>query len=362
MSVLRRIISFQSLFVLLLVGVGGWFAVQEFRERLIFVKETDARISAHLVTVSARVDGWLTGLHAQEGQRLQRGAPIANLDDRAVKLQLTQLQAQRNGIEAERRRLAAESKMVKEQMRTLLATRASRVQAADALVQSLEPQLQLAREEANRAESLFKDGVLAKQAYDQSRSQVHQLEGQYLGAVARHAEAEGELAEARASQARVEVLAGEADKLTHRSAQITGEIEENKLGLGDRVVTSPLDGVVDRVFVEAGEYVRAGQRIALVHNPERMWIDANVKETELRRLREEQPVRLIIDAYPDAKLTGRVERIGHATTSTFALLPNPNPSGNFTKITQRVPIRIRIEQPDPRLRPGLMAEIHIDVR
>ncbi|NKC13546.1 MAG: HlyD family efflux transporter periplasmic adaptor subunit [Gammaproteobacteria bacterium] len=362
MSALRRVFSFQSLFVLILVAAGSWFAVQEFRERLVFVKETDARITAQLVTVSSRVDGWLTQLHAEEGQQVKRDAPIASLDDRAARLQLTQLEAQRGGIEAEQRRLDAESQMVEEQTRMLLATRASRVRAAEAVVQSLKPQLDLAREELARVQSLYKDGVASKQSLDQARTLVHQLHGQYLSAVARHAEAQGEMAEAQASRARVDVLASEAEKLRHRAAQITGEIEENRLAIGDRVVPSPLTGVVDRVFVEPGEYLRAGQRIALIHDPKHMWIEANIKETELRRLRPEQPVHIVVDAYPEAQLSGRVERIGQATTSTFALLPNPNPSGNFTKITQRVPVRIVIEQTDKRLRPGLMAEVHIDVR
>ena len=75
-----------------------------------------------------------------------------------------------------------------------------------------------------------------------------------------------------------------------------------------------------------------------------------------------QPVRIVVDAYPDLDLIGRVERIGQATTGEFALLPNPNPSGNFTKVTQRLPVRIAIDQRENKLRPGMMVEIRIDVR
>ena len=120
--------------------------------------------------------------------------------------------------------------------------------------------------------------------------------------------------------------------------------------------------MVDRTFVQVGEYVRPGQRLAIVHDPERLWIEANVKETQIRKLAIGQPVEIRVDAYPDEVFRGQVRIIGSATTGSFALLPNPNPSGNFTKITQRLPVRIEIERARERLAPGMMVEVRIDVR
>jgi len=147
--------------------------------------------------------------------------------------------------------------------------------------------------------------------------------------------------------------------LEKREAEIATRLERQRLDLEDRIVKSPLDGVVDRKFVEAGEYVSPGQRLMLLHDPGKVWIEANIKETELRRLAVGQTVQVQVDAYPDEVFEGRVERIGHSATSTFALLPSPNPSGNFTKITQRVPVRIALAQRDGRLRPGMMVEIKV---
>jgi len=87
-----------------------------------------------------------------------------------------------------------------------------------------------------------------------------------------------------------------------------------------------------------------------------------LKETKLTDVRVGQPVEISVDAYPDRRFTGTVERVGHVATNQFALLPNPNPSGNFTKITQRVPVRVKVDQPDDNsLRPGMMVEVDIDV-
>ena len=99
-----------------------------------------------------------------------------------------------------------------------------------------------------------------------------------------------------------------------------------------------------------------------MHDPNEVWVEANIKETQVGRLKLGQKVLVAVDAYPDDTFTGRVSRIGSATTARFALLPTPNPSGNFTKITQRVPVKIDIVDPPKPLTPGMMVEVEIDVR
>jgi membrane fusion protein (multidrug efflux system) len=148
----------------------------------------------------------------------------------------------------------------------------------------------------------------------------------------------------------------------HGVAQLRGELEQRKLDVEDRTIRSTVDGVVDRVFVESGEYVTPGQRLAIIHDPADIWIEANIKETQVRRLTIGQAVNVSVDAYPDDTFNGELDAIGDTTTASFALLPNPNPSGNFTKVTQRLPIRVKIEQRERKLRPGMMVEIRIDVR
>jgi len=99
-----------------------------------------------------------------------------------------------------------------------------------------------------------------------------------------------------------------------------------------------------------------------VHDPKKIWITANVKETDIRKVKLGQTTTVTVDAYPDREFKGRVIAIGNAATSEFALLPTPNPSGNFTKITQRLRVRVAIDQDQKLLRPGMMVEVFIDVR
>ena len=165
--------------------------------------------------------------------------------------------------------------------------------------------------------------------------------------------------EAEAQRAQTKVLAGELTVLSKREVEMEAKIRRYHFDLEDRIIKSPLKGIVDRTFVEVGEYVTPGQRLMLVHDPWQIWVEANIKETEIRRLAIGQKVHVSVDAYPDERFEGSIKRIGNAATSAFALLPSPNPSGNFTKITQRLPVRIAIEQRGGRLRPGMMVEVKI---
>jgi membrane fusion protein (multidrug efflux system) len=113
-------------------------------------------------------------------------------------------------------------------------------------------------------------------------------------------------------------------------------------------------------FVRKGEHVAAGQRILMFHNPTEIWVEANVKETDVAQLKTGMKAKVYVDAYSGKPFKAEVHRIGQAATNRFALLPDPNPSGNFTKITQRLPLRLKLIDHDARLRPGMMVEVYIE--
>ena len=178
-------------------------------------------------------------------------------------------------------------------------------------------------------------------------------------------------AEASAAQARVAKAeaAAHLDSLATQAARARADAEGlrarlglSRLDLHDLRLVSPVDGVVDRTFANAGDYLAAGQRVLLMHDPEAIWVEANIKETDLADVHLGQPAEITVDAYPGRVFEARVTLIGNSATSAFALLPNPNPSGSFTKITQRVPIRLAIRQDGLMLKPGMMVEVSIDIR
>ena len=201
--------------------------------------------------------------------------------------------------------------------------------------------------ESDRLARRLSSLIASEQAFQQAEAEV--------------SAAAAALVEASASRQQLLVLDKQLTMLSHRKEQILAQRDRQELDLQDRVIRSPLDGVVDKVFVNPSEYVAAGQRLMMVHDPQKIWVSANIKETEIRHVRIGATATIIVDAYPDEVFHGKIIRIGSAATSQFALLPKPNPSGNFTKITQRLSMKIAVEQNNRLLRPGMMVEVNIGI-
>ena len=340
-------------------AIAGYFGYEEFQERSVTLHEEDARIRAEMVTISSRVAGWVTAVSAKEGEIVEKGAALIVIDDRGVKAVVEELNAELEGINAEKERLKAHQVLVRKQTESKLIAEQSELSAAQVVVSSLEPQLNLSKREVERTTRLFRRKVASRRQVDQSQQKLQKIEREHEIALAKVKGARARVLQAEVERARLDVLNGDLIVLEKREAQIKAKKRRHKLDIGDRIIEAPLKGIVDRRFVDIGEYVSPGQRLVLIHDPEHIWIEANIKETEVRRLKIGQSVEVTVDAYPDENFEGYVERIGSSATSTFALLPSPNPSGNFTKITQRLPIRISINQKDGRFRPGMMVEIKI---
>jgi membrane fusion protein (multidrug efflux system) len=350
-------------FVIAIIGIAVaiYFLSLEVHERVAFITEEDARIQADLITVSSRVAGWITKMPAVEGAKIIDGTVLLQVDNRESRILVTELEAQATGLNAERSRLAAERVLVASQIESKLQSEQSRVAAAEVVVSSLRPQRELAERELNRAKKLFDDKVTSRRQLDQAESQHQQIDREYRIAYADLQAAKSRIAEAEADRARLDVLAADVVVLEQRESETRARIERQHLDVADREIKSTINGVVDKTFVDVGEYVTPGQRLLLAHNPAGVWVEANVKETVVRKLIVGQTVNIHVDAYPDEAFLGKVQNIGSAATSQFALLPTPNPSGNFTKITQRLPVRIAIDNPDARLRPGMMVEVKIAI-
>ena len=355
-----RPLRYLAITVVAVAGVS--YGGVEVWSRFTHVYEYDARIKADMVMLASKVDGLITEVAVSEGQEIRKGQVLAQLDDRVPRLRVEALKAEIAGIEAERHRLVAERSMLDAQTSTKMRTRESGFRASQAERSALLADLNLARSELRRADALFKRRVIAKNALDKAQAAVRRLEGDLRKIDAETQAAQDQVAEAQADRQRLDVLDTELAMIEHRAARLGAELSQQAIAVADRQIRSPIDGTVDRIFIANGEFVNTGRRMLLVHDPADLWVEANIKETELRLLRIGQPVEVIVDAFPETGFAGKVARIGSATTANFALLPTPNPSGNFTKITQRVPVKIELGTGGERLLPGMMVEVNIDIR
>lgn len=351
---------FIAIAVVLLAALA--YGGRELHLRLTHVYEYDARVTADIVTVSSRVDGWVTELAVREGMRVEAGQTLVRIDDRSARLKVDGLRAQIEGVRVERARLRAERKLDENQADAAMRTRTSIVTVREKALAALRTDLDFARLELERSRTLFAGKVINERQLQVAQTAVTKLEIQILQLQAEHEQAEGSLGEAKVGHDRLGVIDAQIEALTHQVAVLAAQLRQQQVDVEDRTIKSPIPAVIDRTFALPGEYVAAGQRILLLHNPDEVWVEANIKETQVGKLRLGQPVRVSVDAYPRETFEGRVARIGSATTARFALLPTPNPSGNFTKITQRVPVKIDMVRMPKPLTPGMMVEVEIDIR
>jgi len=340
----------------LVAGLGVWIAL-----RWHHITENDAKVMADMITISSRVDGWVSARPVTDGDAVAQGAALVTIDQREAKLAVEELRAKERSLRLDAERLQAQLAVTQGASTSEVEAAKARLATAEADRHAQEAELERVKLDYDRNKRLVAGEVISRQAWDVSRTTTKQLEDKLAAAKGQVETARANLANAQAKLGDVAVLRKQIEQCAADTAQVLAQIRRKEVELDDRVVRSPVNGVVDQKFVEPGEYVIPGQRLVLLHDPKAVWIEVHLKETKLAALRPGQPVAISVDAYPDRLFTGRVERIGNATTSQFALLPSPNPSGNFTKITQRVPVRIQVDQPaDNPLRPGMMVEVDID--
>jgi membrane fusion protein (multidrug efflux system) len=330
-------------------------------ERLSHVTETDARVMADMVTMSSRIDGWIAERPVTDGQRVSAGQTLVIVDQRQAVLQRDELRAKADSIRLQKERTLTQLRIAETTAPDAIRAAQARRSANLASLNSAQSEENRARRDFQRADALLGEQFVSRQNWDLRQSQLRQAEENARGANAQMIETDTAIADAKANLAQIVLLRQQEESLSHDAEQVEAQIHQKDIDIADRIVRAPVNGVIDQKFVEPGEYVIPGQRLVILHDPQAVWVEANVKETKLSDLKPGQPVDISVDAYPSRQFTGTIERIGNAATSQFALLPSPNPSGNFTKITQRVKVRIAVDQPpDAPLRPGMMVEVDID--
>jgi membrane fusion protein (multidrug efflux system) len=342
--------------IALLAWAGTWLA-----HRWTHVYVDDARIDGEVVTIASRVSGWVTELPVIEGDEVKAGQVIARVDSRDSALQREMLLAKLKGVESQMAVIRAQTGQVDQETQGKYQSERNRLAAAQADVASVEANLAQARQERDRAANLHAKEYISQQEMERARTVYQQAEEARRKALAEVAATRGTLAAAGGSRQQVGVMHEQVAVLSHQATEIRAEIARQEVDINDRTIRSPADGRIVMTFVRKGEHVAAGQRIAMFHDPQRIWVEANVKETVVGQLKPGMKVNVHIDAYPGRIFRGEIYRIGQAATNKFALLPDPNPSGNFTKITQRLPVRILLTDRDVMLRPGMMAEVEIAV-
>jgi membrane fusion protein, multidrug efflux system len=262
-----------------LLGTGRWAYWQWSH-----VSETDARISADTVAISSRVAGWIVGLPVTDGEKVTAGTLLIEIDSRDSKLKLTEYGARIAGLEAARAQIESEIDLIDKTSTSRIEAVRSRADAARVAVRAGLEQFELARTDFERTRTLIRDQIVSRRRLDQVQNELSLAQERHQKAQADLAAALADVNEAEAERGQMTVLARRMDALGHEAAEIAAQREQQALDVADRTIKSPIDGVVSETFVDAGEFVSPGQRLMLIHNPAAVWVEANIKETDIRHL------------------------------------------------------------------------------
>ncbi len=271
-----------------------------------YVSTDDAYVDANRVAISAKILGRIDSLTANEGDTVQSGQILVRLDDSDLRSQQAQA-------------------------RTAMALAQENIVLANV-------SLDKAQTDYRRAMAQIKDNIITKEQFD-------------------HAQSEFESAKARVGIANAQANSAKA------------QLNVIETQLKNTIILSPMSGVISKRWVLAGDVISPGQPIFTVYDLKNLWVTANVEETSLGALRVGDNVEVSVDAFPDTKFLGKVFQIGSNTASQFSLIPPNNASGNFTKITQRVPVKISIqpttgpaEKASVQLLPGMSVEVKVKLK
>lgn len=326
------------------LGAGADYGHAYWTEGRFFVSTDDAYIAADMSILSPKITGYVEAVPVQENQHVKAGQPIVQIDRGDFELARQAAEAKIATQHAAVDRLGAQK-----------AAAEAAVGEAEASRAALATSLAQAELDLQRATDLVRTGVGAKAQRDTAQSARDQAASKLRGA-------DASITAATANVAVLDAQVKEAER-TIRELEISRDTATRNLAF--TTLTAPYDGIVGNLSVQPGDYVSAGRSLASVVPMSKVFIEANFKETQLAEIVPGQHVEIEVDAIDGAKLTGTVTSLSPASGSVFTLLPSDNATGNFTKVVQRVPVRIAIddvEALDGRLRPGLSAVVAIDSR
>ncbi|WPB57031.1 HlyD family secretion protein [Xylophilus sp. GOD-11R] len=307
----------------LVVLVAGtiWF-VQYWRHGRFVQKTNDAYLQADLVAIASKVPGYVEEVYVRDNQTVQAGQPLVRIDARDTRARAEQAQAQ---VDQGLASIAQSDAQIAQQR--------SQIAVADAQLQGARQNLKHAQEEVDRYTPLVAQGAHTAEQLDRLRETRDQALSQVAAAQAQREAAARQEGSFRAQQ---KVAAAQVE-------QARAQLRQAEADLGATVVRSSIAGRIGDRTVRVGQYVQPATRLMSVVPVDDIYLVANFKETQIGLMRIGQPADIHVDALPDSVLHGEVESFSPGTGAQFALLPPQNATGNFTKVVQRVPVRIRVD-------------------
>lgn len=326
----------------IVVLLGGGYAVRTYLWNLHHESTDDAQIEGNISPVLPRISGYVTEIRFEDNQHVHKGDTLIKLDDHDLRIKLEQAIAALDNAKANAEVMRANAGSVS----SGITTAESNIAVADARVKKAE-------EDFRRYTALLAEHATTQAQYDAVKAERD-------AALAQKDVTNKQLNAARAQSSAANEQIAVAESVVH---QREVDVEYAQLQLSYASLLAPADGIVSRKSVQPGQYVQAGQALFSVVDDQTVWVVANFKETQLAKMEAGQSVEVTVDAFSDEPLHGEINTFSAATGARFALLPPDNASGNFVKVVQRVPVKIKLQVDAAmlqKLRPGLSVSVVVN--
>lgn len=317
-----------SVAVLVVIAAGA-VALHYWRQSELYVSTDNAYVNANMVEIAAQVSGPVVAIHVRDQQTVKAGDPLFEIDPRPFELALESAKAQ---LELARQSNSSES---------------AAVAMAQAQVAQRQAELRNAQANEKRATGLIARNLMSKESAEATSTRASTAE-----------------AAVKAAEANLEQAKSSLGKVGESNAAVRGalvRVEQAQLDLDHTKIAAPVGGLLANFSLRPGSMVQKEAPLFALISDEEYWVDANFKETELDRVHPGQEARIVVDMYRDHAFKGQVESLSGGSGAAFSLLPPQNATGNWVKVTQRVPVKIRIVDPTAEfpLRIGTTATVHV---
>jgi membrane fusion protein (multidrug efflux system) len=327
-----------------LLIVGAIFGFTEYQYFSKHVDTDDAQIDGDISPVVARVGGYVKEIKFEENTKVNEDQVLVTLDDSDYKIKLEQAEAGKVGANAGVGVSQAQ-----------IAATAANTSTAKANIEAAKVKLNLAQKDYERYANLIKDGAVTQQAFDQAKAQQETAQANYKAAVDQY-------------NAAVKQVGTTESQLNVSSSGVTqrqSEIDFAKLQLSYTQIKAPSAGIVSKKNIQKGQLIQPGQSLFAIVDNNSLFVTANFKETQLEKLKAGLKVKIMVDAYPDEEIDGEIYNFAPITGAKGSLLPPDNATGNFVKVVQRVPVKIKLHAKDKemleKLRPGMSVKVSVSI-
>ncbi|KAB0494496.1 HlyD family secretion protein [Pseudomonas vancouverensis] len=336
----RRLFTF--LLIVLLIA-GGFFAQWFFKGR--FYESTDnAYVQGEITRVSSQLGARIDEVLVQDNQHVEKGQLLVKLERDDFQLAVDRANAALSTRQAER--LQAQSKLTQQ---------ASLIASSEAQVASSQASLDRSQIDLTRAETLRKPGYISEERVTTLAADNHIARSQMTKAQA----------DAQSQRQQVNALTAEIKRLDAMIATAKTELAQAELNLTRSEIHAPISGLIGQRSARNGQFVQAGAYLLSIVPDEDIWIQANFKETQIGHMQPGQTAELTFDAYSDTPIKARVDSLFAASGAQFSLLPPDNATGNFTKVVQRIPVKLTFDANNPlrgKIRPGMSVTAKVNIK